>query len=87
MKLRMRKCPFCKGLARLVVCDEEGNVHGDDYENDPWSGLCFGISHTESDDPTGACPIATNEGYIGGWHYDTRKEATDAWNGKISPTA
>jgi hypothetical protein len=40
------KCPFCGGKVRILVCDDEGNVHDDDYENDPWSGLSF--HHSQS---------------------------------------
>lgn len=83
MKRYMRRCPFCKGRARIVVCDDEGNVHNEEYEDDPWSGLAYRLSHTEADDPTGACPI-TSDDFVGDWYYDTRNEAVRAWNGHIA---
>lgn len=72
--LILRKCPFCGGKAAIVCCDDEGNIHGDDYENDTWSGLGYQIrhSHEENED----CPIATyvEDGAIMGgvYIYDTR---------------
>ena len=80
--LRMRPCPFCQGKAGLYVCDAEGNIHSDDYIDDPWSGLSFRIRHTEEDDKTGMCPItaAPGEG-VGMWYYDTAEEAIQSWNG------
>ncbi len=83
MKNFMKRCPFCGGEASLYVCDAEGNIHDDDYENDPWSGLAFKIKHTTKDDPTGECPIATDEGDgVGMWHYDNRAEAESVWNNR-----
>ena len=81
-KLTMRSCPFCGGKASLYVCDDEGNVHNEEYANDPWSGLAYKIKHTVDDDKTGNCPIATDAGEgVGMWYYDTADEAIDAWNG------
>ena len=78
----LKSCPFCGGKATIVCCDDEGNIHGDDYENDPWSGLGYQIrhSHEENED----CPIATyavDGAIVGGVYiYDTREEAIEAWN-------
>ena len=86
MKEALRPCPFCGGTATIVCCDDEGNIHGDDYGNDPWSGLGYQIrhSHEENED----CPIAryAEDGAImGGVHiYDTREEAIEAWNRRES---
>ena len=78
----LKPCPFCGNKIRIVVCDEEGNVHDDDYENDPWSGLAYMLYHDMKDDPRRVCPIAKHpgEGMMGIYLYDTRKEAIDAWN-------
>ena len=78
----LKSCPFCGGKATIVCCDDEGNIHDDDYENDPWSGLGYQIRHSHEENKD--CPIATYaaEGAIVGdvYIYDTREEAIEAWN-------
>lgn len=82
IKNKLKPCPFCGGKAEIVCCDEEGNLHGDDYENDQWSGLGYQIrhSHEENED----CPIARyaeDGAIIGGVYvYETEEEAAEAWN-------
>lgn len=79
----LKPCPFCGGEIRILVCDDEGNIHNDDYENDPWSGLGYQLYHDIDDVPDGKeCPIARHEGegVLGMWIYDSREEATEAWN-------
>ena len=72
-------CPWCGGKAKIILCDDEGNHHADEYESDPWSGLGFMLCHDERDNTD--CVIAHKEGYqLGRWIYDTRKEAIRAWN-------
>lgn len=76
-------CPFCGGKVSLLICDDEGNVHDEEYEKDPWSGLSYKLEHTTNDDSSNECPIATDEGEgLGGWSYDTREEAVEAWNNR-----
>jgi len=80
------QCPFCGGMAHIVVCDEEGNIQGDEYEQNPWSGLAYGISHTTDDQIGGECPIATepDDDYLQGRIlYDSRDEAYDAWATRV----
>lgn len=76
------KCPFCEGEVRIVVCDSEGNLRPDEYENDPWSGLGFKLYHDETMTNGEYCPIAghESEGTLGMYIYDTREEAIEAWN-------
>lgn len=71
------RCPWCNGVIRIEVTDEEGNWQGDDYESDPWSGLGFQLAHDKNDVPKGKeCPIATHRGqWLGRYIYDTRDEA------------
>lgn len=78
----LNKCPFCKGEAWLVVCDDEGNMHEDSYEDDPWSGLGYQLAHDISHIPEGqSCPIATFEyETLGTVIYDSRDAAVKAWN-------
>ncbi len=74
-------CPFCGGKVKLVVCDHEGNIHDDDYENDPWSGLSYAIDHDVNSNPD--CPIAHDPSeFLGRYLYDTREEAITTWNSK-----
>lgn len=64
---------------RIIVCDDEGNHHTEDYENDSWSGLGYMLYHSEDENPT--CPIAHNSySQCGRYIYDSRKEAIEAWN-------
>lgn len=79
------KCPFCGGNVRILVSDDEGNIHPKEYEDDPWSGLGYQLAHDESD-AIGECPIAKfdgDESTLGISIYDTREEAINAWNKRI----
>ena len=67
-------CPFCGREVRIVVCDDEGNIHPDEYEDDPWSGLGYMLVHEEADGVQ--CPIATEpDEPLGRLIYDSREEA------------
>lgn len=78
----LKSCPFCGAKIRIITCDDEGNVHDDEYAKDPWSGLGYRLYHDITDDPTESCPIARHkgEGAMGIWIYDTEEEAIKAWN-------
>lgn len=72
-------CPFCGKKVKVLVCDDEGNIHSNEYANDPWSGLGFMLAHEESKDVI--CPIATERGgTLGRLIYDSREEAIKAWD-------
>jgi len=83
---KLKPCPFCGSGIRIFVCDDEGNLHTNDYEKDPWSGLGYKLYHDITDDPTEKCPIAQHEGEgeMGIWIYNTREEAIEAWNRRTS---
>lgn len=79
---RIKPCPFCGGKVEVVVCDDEGNRHTEEYEKDPWSGLGYMLSHSE-DNAIGDCPIAQYAGEsVGILIYDSREEAIEAWNNR-----
>lgn len=70
----LKLCPFCDYKPKIVQCDDEGNIRGEEYESNPWSGLGYRVVH-ESDD----CPISTGEdGY--NLIYDSQEEAESHWN-------
>lgn len=71
---KLKPCPFCGGKSKIVQCDDEGNVRGEEYESNPWSGLGYRVVH-ESDD----CPISTGEDAYN-LIYDSREEAESHWN-------
>lgn len=78
----LKPCPFCGNKIKIIILDDEFNMHDEKYENEPYSGLQYGLSHVESYNPD--CPIATYEGEIlGVYGYDTRQEAIEAWNRRV----
>lgn len=77
-EIKLKPCPFCGGNVNFLVLDDEFNVHPEDYEEDPWSGLQYGLNH---DDAKAGCPIATQDGeLLGIYGWDTKEEAAEAWN-------
>lgn len=83
---KLKPCPFCGGQPSIVPCDDEGNLHDEDYVLRPYSGLGFVIRHTHEDNP--GCPIAIYEvdgGIVGGVYiYDTEEQAAEAWNRRVN---
>ena len=80
-------CPFCGELPSLIVSDDEGNIHSDGYEDDPWSGLCYQIDHSKTWDSndTYRCPIVTHEDeVIGSVMYTSKEEAISTWNRRFN---
>lgn len=75
-------CPFCKGKAHIIPCDDEGNLHYEDgYEQNPYSGIGYLLVHDSDENPD--CPIAHEPGdnfYGGGKIYETPEQAAAAWN-------
>lgn len=79
----LKPCPFCGGVAKILVSDDEGNDRNEEYENDPWSGLSFKIAHTFDENKD--CPIATHEGEtIGAFLYGSREGLIKSWNKRHS---
>lgn len=80
--VELKPCPFCGGKAKIVCCDDEGNIEYDpEYEKSPWSGLGYRITHSHGENIN--CPIAeygVDEAFIGVFIYDTEQEAAEAWN-------
>lgn len=83
----LKPCPFCKRTDAVFigVHDDEGNFHGElgsdsgnQYENDPWSGLSYGLHHAGR----GECLLCTDDydGCMGGVLFDTPEDAAEAWN-------
>ena len=75
---KLKVCPFCGGAVKIIVMDDEFNVHDSEYEKEPYSGLQYGLSHPEEENPD--CPIANCDELLGAYGYDTREEAAEAWN-------
>lgn len=80
--IKLKPCPFCGGDVKIIVCDDEGNNHPEEYEEDPWSGLGYHLQHGEKDNLD--CPVAHWEGEnLGTFSYDTREEAIETWNKRV----
>lgn len=80
---KLKNCPFCGRVPKIVPCDDEGNLHLEaGYEENPWSGLGYQIMHQAlTDGAAEDCPIASFKGEtIGTNIYDTREEAIATWN-------
>lgn len=85
MNNELKLCPFCGGRAVIQIRDDEGNLHNEEYEKNPWSGLSYTIAHFHEDNED--CPIARyeeDEGKMGGVYlYDTKEDAIEAWNRRV----
>ena len=74
-------CPFCGVVPKICICDDEGNIRDENYLNDSFSGLSFGIEHTLAQEGAEYCPIATYKGEgIGAILYDSVDELVRYWN-------
>lgn len=79
---KLKPCPFCGETPKILVLDDEGNVHfGEGYEQNPWSGLGYGLCHIANQEISPVCPIGTFEDEtIGTQIYDSREEVIEIWN-------
>ena len=59
---QLKPCPFCGRKIKIVITDDEGNIHDEDYQKSPWSGLGYQLYHDIADDPSESCPIAGHDG-------------------------
>lgn len=76
---KIKPCPFCGGTITFNVTDDEGNIHDEDYINEPWSGLWFEIVHRAEDYPE--CVIAKPYGEsLTGTGYPNKEAAIAKWN-------
>lgn len=74
-------CPFCGSFPKIIVCDDEGNIHSENYINNPYSGIGFMLEHNIEDNPN--CPIANHSGEpCGCTIYDTLDEFVNTWNNR-----
>ena len=82
---KLKSCPFCGRIPQILVSDDEGNIHNEEgYEQNPWSGLGYQLEHIAIEENDPVCPVATYKGEtIGTRIYDTREEATEAWNRRV----
>ena len=77
--MELKPCMFCKQPVRIVVCDDEGNIHGErgcEYERTPWSGLRYGITH----DGWGECFASSDGNVMGGVLFADVGLLIDQWN-------
>jgi hypothetical protein len=86
-EMKLKPCPFCGGETKIAVCDSEGNLRDDDYEQNPWSGLGYQLIHTIEENE--GCPIAKYDcdgAEMGVYIYDSKEEAIEAWNRRATCT-
>lgn len=86
-EMKLLPCPFCGGKTKIAVCDSEGNLRDDDYEQNPWSGLGYQLIHTIEENE--GCPIAKYDcdgAEMGVYIYDSKEEAIEAWNRRATCT-
>lgn len=79
---KLKKCPFCGGTIKIVICDDEGNIHNKDYLDILYSGISYGLQHDDNNAEK-SCPIANfscDNSFMGRYLYDTEQEAIEAWN-------
>lgn len=75
-------CPFCGKKVDILVCDDEGNVHDKGYEENPYSGLGYILSHVMKYGMQ--CPIAHyKDEQLGINIYESREEAAQCFNKRM----
>lgn len=80
----LKPCPFCGGVAKIQISDDEGNLRDEEYKSDPWSGLSYSIVHDNKENKD--CPIANHYqdgGVVGTFLYDSEEELTTSWNKRM----
>lgn len=80
----LKPCPFCGGVAKIQISDDEGNLRDEEYKSDPWSGLSYSIVHDNKENKD--CPIANHYqdgGVVGAFLYDSEEELTTSWNKRM----
>ena len=83
MKNKLLPCPFCGGKATIIVCDDKGNIQGNDYLKEPYSGISYAIGHYFSQNEE--CPISHFENItLGTLLYETKQEAIKTWNKRVN---
>lgn len=50
-EMKPLNCPFCNGKVKIGIYDDEGNLHNEEYEKNPYSGLWYAIQHFYRDVP------------------------------------
>ena len=85
---RLLPCPFCGVVPEIAICDDEGNIHDEEYAKNPYSGLHYEIIHHTEQPGAENCPIAChNDGFdgLGTQLYDSIDELLCAWNVREDP--
>ncbi|MBQ6535073.1 MAG: hypothetical protein IJI37_07860 [Opitutales bacterium] len=79
MNKKLKPCPFCGKIPEIVITDAFGNIHNENYEQNPYNGLCYAIAHFDDD-----CPISLHPEDKGTVYYptiyNTKTGAIAAWN-------
>lgn len=81
---KLLPCPLCGENVFIKIFDEEGNIRDEDYLDDPWSGLTFGISHPYKDISSDDDCVLMHweEEHIGNLYYDLNG-LVEKWNTRI----
>lgn len=74
-KIKLKKCPFCSGLAWIQLTDYDGIWRAEDYLKNPYRGVKYTLAHIKPY-AMEICPIFQMHTKL----YNSKEEAARSWN-------